>query len=384
MGLTEGRAPRTIWKNPAELIRQLAPEHPVMVFNADRLAATARRFLGGFPGMVTYAVKANPDPALIRVLAAEGIRGFDVASAAEIDLIGRLVPGAARHYHNPVRSEAEIAHALRAGVQSWSVDSFSELEKLLDRLPPGSEIAPRFKLPVAGAAYDFGAKFGATPEQATALLRRVVAVGQLPSLTFHPGTQCGDPRAWDSYIRMAARIAQDAGVALHRLNLGGGFPAHRVAAAAPDLGAIFAGIRHATAQAFGPHPPALVCEPGRGLCADAFALITRIKALRDGQAIFLNDGIYGGLTELPQIGNLDRIEVLDPQGLPRRGAPLSRPVFGPTCDSLDRLPGELPLPADLAEGDYLIFHGAGAYSTVTNTRFNGFGQMSRGAVKSFS
>lgn len=384
MGLTEGRAPRTIWTNPAELIRQLTPEHPVMVFDAGRLAATARRFLTGFPGMVTYAVKANPDPALIRVLAATGIRGFDVASPAEIDLIGRLVPGAARHYHNPVRAPCEIAHALRAGVQSWSVDSVSELDKLLDRLPAGREIAARFKLPVAGAAYDFGAKFGATPELATALLRRVVAAGHLPSLTFHPGTQCGDPQAWDSYIRMAARIAQDAGVTLHRLNLGGGFPAHRVAAVAPDLEAIFAGIRYATTTAFGPRAPALVCEPGRGLCADAFALITRVKALRDGHAVFLNDGIYGGLTELPQIGNLDRIEVLDPQGRPRRGAPLPRPVFGPTCDSLDRLPGDVPLPADLAEGDYLIFHGAGAYSTVTNTRFNGFGQMSRAAVKALS
>lgn len=52
-----------------------------------------------------------------------------------------------------------------------------------------------------------------------------------------------------------------------------------------------------------------------------------------------------------------------------------RVLFGPTCDSIDRLPGELHLPADIAEGDYVIFHGAGAYSTVTNTRFNGFGQM---------
>jgi ornithine decarboxylase len=55
---------------------------------------------------------------------------------------------------------------------------------------------------------------------------------------------------------------------------------------------------------------------------------------------------------------------------------VSRIVFGPTCDSIDRLPGEMMLPADLAEGDYLLFHGMGAYSTVTNTRFNGFGELS--------
>ena len=82
-----------------------------------------------------------------------------------------------------------------------------------------------------------------------------------------------------------------------------------------------------------------------------------------------------GLFELPMIGNLDRLEVLTPEGTPREDEAMPRVIFGPTCDSVDRLPGELALPANIQEGDYVIFHGAGAYSTVTNTRFNGFGQM---------
>src|SRR3990167_8647408 len=52
-----------------------------------------------------------------------------------------------------------------------------------------------------------------------------------------------------------------------------------------------------------------------------------------------------------------------------------RICFGPTCDSVDRLPGDGPFPADIAEGDFVIFHGMGAYSTVTNSRFNGFGEL---------
>lgn len=75
------------------------------------------------------------------------------------------------------------------------------------------------------------------------------------------------------------------------------------------------------------------------------------------------------------IGNIDRIQVLDPEGNPRMGEDQPRVVFGPTCDSVDRLPGELTLPGDIAEGDYVLFHGAGAYSNATNTRFNGFGAM---------
>lgn len=378
MGLTEGRGPKTVWANPAEIIRILAPENPVMAFAPSRLQASAQRFLQGFPGMVTYAVKSNPDEAVIRTLVAAGIAGFDVASPYEIDLIGRLVPEAARHYHNPVRSRAEITHGVRAGIKAWSVDSRSELDKLFASVPPeGCEISPRFKLSVQGAAYDFGSKFGASPELAAELLRAAADRGYVPSLTFHPGTQCVDPHAWESYITTAAEICAMAGVRARRLNVGGGFPSHRVSGIAPELAATFELIGRTTAQAFGPDAPELVCEPGRGICADAFSLITRVKAVRDGTSVFLNDGVYGGLFELPIIGNLDRLQVLTPEGKPREDEALPRVIFGPTCDSVDRLPGELPLPASIQEGDYVIFHGAGAYSTVTNTRFNGFGQMAQ-------
>ncbi|MCF3973178.1 type III PLP-dependent enzyme [Paracoccus salsus] len=378
---------KTVWSNPADLIRHLQPEDPVMVFAPTALQERARQFLDGFPGLVTYAVKSNPDEAVIQNLVTAGIRGFDVASPFEIDLIGRMAPQAARHYHNPVRARSEIAHAVQAGITSWSVDSRSELEKLFEMVPTrvgdqGVEISPRFKLPVLGAVYDFGSKFGATPELAAELLGLVAERGYIPSLTFHPGTQCVDPIAWESYIRVAREICDMAGVPARRLNVGGGFPSHRVAGVDPDLGAIFSEIADTVAESFGDDAPALVCEPGRGLCADAFSLITRVKGIRDGASIFLNDGVYGGLAELPIVGNLDRIEVLTPQGRPRDAERSGRVIFGPTCDSVDRLPGELGMPADIAEGDYVIFHGAGAYSTVTNTRFNGFGAMTNATVLS--
>ncbi len=333
MRLTEGHQAKTVWENPADIIRSLRPESPVMVFAPTVLQDRARQFLAGFPGLVTYAVKANPDEAVIHNLIAAGIRGFDVASPFEIDLIGRLAPLAARHYHNPVRSQAEIAAAVAAGVKAWSVDSRSELDKLFAQVPAANcEISPRFKLPVAGAAYDFGSKFGAAPETAAELLRDVADHGYIPSLTFHPGTQCVDPSAWETYIATARDICDEAGVKAVRLNVGGGFPSWRVQGVEPDLSLIFDRIGRATQDAFGDDAPALVCEPGRGLCGDAFSLITRVKAVRDGQQIFLNDGVYGGLTELPIIGNLDRLQVFTPDGQPRQGGDHGRTVFGPTCD----------------------------------------------------
>jgi ornithine decarboxylase len=313
---------------------------------------------------------------VIQNLDAAGIKGYDVASVYEIELIRRLAPGAAMHYNNPVRSRSEIARAVELGVKSWSVDSLSELKKLAEIVPAeGAEISVRFKLPVNGAAYNFGAKFGATAELAAELLRETAAQGFIASLTFHPGTQCTDPMAWDSYIRMAAEIAKNAEVTIARLNVGGGFPSHRLNELLPALEPIFQLIDSVTGEAFGDTRPQLVCEPGRGMVAEAFSLATRVRSVRDANHIFLNDGVYGGLAELPLIGVIDRVEVMDSATHPRTGAAVPRIVFGPTCDSVDRLPGELPLPGDIAEEDFVVFHGMGAYCTVTNTRFNGFGEM---------
>lgn len=374
---------KTIWTNPTEYLRDVAPENPVLFFAPAVVQAAARRFIDGFPGMVTYAVKSNPGEEMVENLSAAGVRGYDCASGFEIDLIRRLAPDAAIHYNNPVRARHEIAHAVARGVKSWSVDSKSELAKLIEMVPPeGTEISVRFKLPVAGAAYNFGAKFGATVELATELLKTVAAAGFIPSLTFHPGTQCTDPHAWEAYIREAARIAEGAGVTIARLNVGGGFPNHRLHAVVPQLEETFALIDRVTGEAFGSCRPLLVCEPGRALCGDAFTLAARVKALRDGTHVFLNDGVYGTLTELPLIGVIDRLQVVAPDGSPRSGKAEPRIVFGPTCDSVDRLPGEIPLPADIAEGDYIIWHGMGSYSVVTNSRFNGFGDLQMATVLS--
>jgi len=355
------------------------PDRPVLFFNPAVLHKAAQGFQSGFPGLVTYAVKANDDPIVLSNLVAAGITSFDVASPAEMQAVRDIHPDATLHYNNPVRSEAEIATARRFGIASASVDDLAGLNAIA---PLECEIAVRFKLPVAGAAYDFGSKFGATPDEAVILLEHAKALGHPLAMTFHPGTQCTDAEAWVSYIHAAADFARRAGVRLDRLNVGGGFPAHR-AGVAPDLYHIFARIRDAVAEAFGPNPPALVCEPGRAMVAESFCLATRIKAIRDSGAIFLNDGIYGGLSEQRDIGPSDRLRVLAPNGTPRCAPAASRIAFGPTCDSLDRLPQPISIPEDASIGDYVIFDGMGAYSSAIATQFNGYGLDRPVAVTGF-
>lgn len=348
-------------------LRARVPEHPVLFFCPDALRRVHARFVAGFPGLVTYAVKANPGPEVLRVLVGAGMRAFDVASLAEIAAVQAICPEAVLHYNNPVRSRKEIAGAVAAGVRSFSVDRVGELDKLVALCPTGSEVSVRFKLPVAGAAYDFGAKFGARPEQAVELMQRAARAGFTVSLSFHPGTQCADPKPWVSYIAAAAQIAAEAGVAPARLNVGGGMPSHR-GGLAPELDPFFKAISGAVAEAF-VQPPALLCEPGRGMVADSMALALRVKA-RDGHVLFLNDGRYGTLTEFADIGAVERVWVPG-----RSGDPVPFTVFGPTCDSLDMLPAPLMLPGNLDEGDYLVFEGMGAYSSVLATPFNGYGTV---------
>ncbi len=368
-----------VWPTPVAHLARFHPDDPMLYFSPEVLQKTARRFVDGFDGLVTYAVKANDSETVLHNLVGAGIAAFDVASVREMARVRGVAPQAVLHYHNPVRSRTEIAQAVRYGIASWSVDCLQELEKLADVPRAGTEIAVRLRLAVPGAAYDFGEKFGADPDQAVVLLQKARDMGFVTSITFHPGTQCADPEAWAIYVDVAADVARRAGVCLARLNVGGGFAAHR-SGAAPDLERIFSRISAQAHTAFAGTAPDLVCEPGRAMVAEAFTLALRVKAVRAG-AVYLNDGVYGALTELRDIGAPERICVCRETGAPVTGARVAKVIYGPTCDSLDRLPDPLLLPETLGEGDYILFAAMGAYSASLSTHFNGYGQQESATVE---
>ena len=369
-----------IWTDPGEYLQSTSTQGPVLFIGTADLATRAELFLTRFPGLTTYALKANPDPLVLRTLCASGLRAFDVASPAEIILARTYCPSAALHYHNPVRSRDEIRTAVQHDVRSYSVDCHSELAKLIEIVPPkGVEVAVRFALPLKGASYDFGAKFGAQPDAAASLLKAVEAAGFIPTLTFHPGTQLCDISVWQGYIAKAAEIANAAGINIQTLNIGGGFPSERDGQK-HDLVFIFDAIEAAVQQNFGENLPRLVCEPGRAMVADAGLLAVPVKSVRETGAITLVDGIYGALNEQMQIGVTKGLDVF--ASSPRSAETKGWTVFGPTCDSLDVLPGQIRLPVDIAEGDILLFRAIGAYSNATTTAFNGYGDVRIVAVHS--
>lgn len=372
----------TGYRDACDVARVLRPDAPVFLFSPSALATCLEAFVAGFPGQVTYAVKANSSKEVLKALVAAGLKTFDVASVAEVEAVSRVALGSRLNYHNPVKSRSEIAEAYRAfGVLRFAADDAAEIIKIYNIAghDPRLEIAVRFRLPGQGAAvHDFSSKFGAAPPEAVELLRRVVNLGLKPILTFHPGSQCLDALAYRRHIFAASEITTKAGTQLYRLNVGGGFPVAYSGTRVPEPAQIFAIIAEATRDAFGPsNQPELECEPGRGLIAASMSLLTRVKLVKEQKAeIYLNDGIYGALGEPVQAPALRHPH----RALRANGVLAAKTtaftVFGPTCDPLDRLPVPMELPADITEGDYVEFGTLGAYGSATSTRFNGFGAAS--------
>jgi ornithine decarboxylase len=369
---------RLRFADAADVAAKLVPDTPVHCFSPSQLKAKLAIFRDGFPGEVSYAVKANDGEHVLAALAANGLAVYDVASLEEMAAVRAASPHARLHYHNPVKSRNEIATAAeRFGCVRFAADDVQEIDKIIavGGETRKLEIAIRFKLPKHSAsAHDFSVKFGALPEHATALLKYVAQAGALPMLTFHPGSQCGDPGVWARHIHAAAEIARAAGVRLAALNVGGGFPSRYVGLNPPDLSKYFEAIETAAVEAFGADfVPVLECEPGRGIIAGSTSVLARVKLVKPASCeVYLNDGIYGSLMEVYQV------PVITPfcRAVRAKGAvegPMqSWTIYGPTCDPLDRLPHLYDLPADLAEGDYVEFGPLGAYGTATSTRFNGY------------
>lgn len=363
-----------IYPNSAAVISGLRPDDPVYCFCPAEAHRTAVLYQEGFSGRVAYAVKANATPSIISTLSQSGIDLFDVASLNEIELLRSLAPAAGLLYDNPVKSRTEIERAYaKFGVRSFALDDVIELYKLHDiiRGDNSVQLTVRFKLNRVTASQDLSSKFGATRDHAAKLLNEVAKLGYRPALTFHPGSQCKEAPAYGEHIRAAAAIAKDAGVEIEMLNVGGGFPVPYSSSSVPPLRDYFEVIDRTFREDFDPGKCQLVCEPGRGLVASSVSLITRVKHRRNDHALFLNDGIYGGLLEQFMF------KVTMPMRAYRDGRELDGPlsefdIFGPTCDATDHLPLKPMLPEQVREGDWVEFGMMGAYGSSTATRFNGF------------
>jgi ornithine decarboxylase len=361
-----------------DLVAALCPSEPMHCLRPAHIIDTAESFINGFPGDVLYAVKCNPEPEVLRALWAGGVRHFDCASLAEVQLVSSVLPKGAIHFMHPVKSRPAIAQAYAAhGVRDFVLDSETELQKILDetRNAPDLGLIVRLALPAGTARYDLSGKFGAWPREAAALLRAARPHAKTLGVSFHVGSQCLDPLAWRDAIRIAGEVIRAADVTVELLDVGGGFPVAYPGMTPPPLSAFFAEIEASVDALNMPHL-SVWAEPGRALAAAGTSVVVQVQLRRDGH-LFINDGVYGSLSDagVPAFRYPARLVRQSEAGL----APFS--FFGPTCDSADVMRGPFLLPADVEEGDWIEIGQLGAYGACLSTNFNGFNTRRMFAVR---
>lgn len=362
---------------------QLPHDGPVLVMDLDVVRANYLNFARAMPDTrIYYAVKANPAPEILSLLAELG-SCFDCASVPEIEMA--LAAGASPDrisFGNTIKKEADIARAYALGVRLFAFDARAELEKIA-RSAPGAQVFCRILCDGEGAEWPLSRKFGCEPSMAEALMEDAYRMGLVAQgLSFHVGSQQTDLAAWDRALAVVGGIFRrlaEKGITLRMVNLGGGFPA-RYRRDIPATQAYAQAIHDAIITHFGNHPPETVIEPGRAMVGNAGIIrseIVLISRKDDAQPsednprwVYLDIGKFGGLAECMD-------EAIRYPISSQRDGDATEPVIiaGPTCDSADVLyeQNRYPMPVSLDIGDHILIEAAGAYTTTyASVAFNGF------------
>jgi ornithine decarboxylase len=365
-----------------DFLRNRTDEGPCLVVDLDVVRENYNAFAKALPDTrVFYAVKANPAPEVLSLLASLG-SCFDAASVNEIEMV--LAAGAPAErisYGNTIKKERDIARAYALGVPVFAVDCLAEVEKVA-RAAPGSKVFCRFLFDCAGAEWPLSRKFGCEPGMAVDVLEHAHRLGLEPyGVSFHVGSQQRNQHAWDRALASAAAVFRECGergINLSMVNLGGGFPT-KYLKNVPTVKTYGTAIFRALRKHFGNAIPETIIEPGRGMVGNAgvieaeVVLVSKKSNEDEVRWVYLDIGKFGGLAE-----TMDE-SIRYPIKTPRDGDELAPCVIaGPTCDSADVMYEREPyqLPVSLEIGDKVLIEGTGAYTaTYSSVAFNGFSPL---------
>ncbi|MEP2704498.1 MAG: type III PLP-dependent enzyme [Roseibium sp.] len=365
-----------------DFLRRRDDDGPCVVVDLDIVAENFTAFARSLPDTsVYYAVKANPDPAILNLLESLG-SSFDCASAGEIEMA--LATGASADrisYGNTIKKERDIARAYALGVRLFAVDAFEEVEKIA-RAAPGSKVFCRVLCDGAGAEWPLSRKFGCDPAMAPDVLEHAHRLGlEAYGVSFHVGSQQANLSAWDFALAMAASVFRETaqrGIELKMVNMGGGFPT-RYLKDVPGVPSYGEAIFRALTKHFGNQLPSTIIEPGRGMVGNAgmieteVVLISKKHEADEIRWVYLDIGKFHGLAE-----TMDEA-IRYPIKTPKDGDQTAPCVLaGPTCDSVDVMYEKTPyeLPVSLSIGDKVLIEACGAYTTTySSVGFNGFAPL---------
>ena len=355
------------------LLRTECPKEPVYCIYPHIYEETAHEFLDGFPGRVLYAVKANPDPNIMKLLVDAGVHHFDCASLPEIELADAVAPDATKYFMIPtrIRGAAKTAQE-KHGVRHFLVDHPSGLSQLANEIDISRTVVfARMAVHHKSAVADLSVRFGALPEEMPQLLQSIRDSGAEPAMAFNVGSGVRDPEAYRHSMAVTKSVLEKLPFKLRLLDIGGGFPKSYPGFIVPELEEYFDALRESAATLPLADNAELLGEPGRALAAPGLSAVVEVL-LRKDKRLFLNDGMYGIFWVLRIDGHDAYPLRVYRDGKPLEGETMEFQLNGPTCDGVDTLPGLVALPADIRPGDHLEFGNIGAYSLSGRTDFNGY------------
>jgi len=357
------------------LIRAMLKKHrsPFMLVRRCVLEKQYKRFRKCLPEVTPYyAIKANPDPGIIKTFIKLGA-SFDVASGAEMKHVLSLGASPAKIiFANTIKSPEDIIFARRRKVRLMTFDNEPELYKLAKDFP-GAHVLVRIKVANSGSVVELSLKFGADAEYAFFLLRKAKALGLVPmGVSFHVGSQATNVENYLQALEISAGIfneAKESGLPLKILDIGGGFPIqHFDNEVGINFERMASQIKHQLKTLFDKNVR-FIAEPGRFLVGPAGILVTQVigRTFRNNKNYYyLNDGIYADFSGMVFDHCRYEFKTL------RRGQTFLSALAGPTCDSFDTLSMNEEIP-ELYVGDVVYVKNIGAYSSASAVaNFNGF------------
>jgi ornithine decarboxylase len=362
-------------------IQALAKEYgtPVVIIDHDEIRKNYADFKKHLPKVQAYyAVKANPEPAIVRTLYAAGA-SFDVASLPEFMLVYENIKELSAEaqqdfiwdkiiYANPTKPQQTLI-ALDQYKPLVTFDNLRELKKIKE-FAPHAGVVVRIRVPNTGSMVELSSKFGCDPGEAVDLIQAAFGMGLVAEgISFHVGSQCTNFQNFVQSLEMASAVMRESksrGHELKILDIGGGFPAPYDRHVKP-FSALAKKINAEIDRLF-PAEVQIIAEPGRFLVASAATAVARVigKAVRDGKTCYyIDDSVYHTYSGIIFDHCQYHLKSFAP------GKPEISAVFGQTCDALDTISLSEELP-NLEVDDLVYSENIGAYSSASATWFNGF------------
>ena len=375
---------RKVTHLPTAAIRQAVErlETPFFIYDEKKLRQNCRRlcraFRRKFPQFAPlYAVKANTNPTLLRIIFSEGF-GADASSQAEGWITRKL--GGWGMYTGNFTTEEEFRFVRDCGLL-LNLDDISMLP-MVERIGVPDFLSFRINPGVAKGGMDSlimagpDAKFGVRHEQAVEAYRRALDLG-VERFGIHAmtGSNVLDEDYFGEIARRlletAGRVHQELGIEFEYLNLGGGFGMpYRPEERSLDLDRLVQGVRDAfdeQCDRFDMAEPTLIVEPGRLIACDTGWLVGRVNVIKDGYKKFV--GIDAGMNDLPRPAVYGAYHHATVLGRSLRGKRETVNVVGRLCENNDQFAKDRELPV-VRVGDYIVIHNAGAHSYAMGHNYN--------------